>query len=178
MAFFEDAKDRFSTIFGPGTDAPSYEALQRKRQVADALQAQLMGNQPKNWGEGVGGLMQALAYRMMDKSIGKQEGAERSRASEELAGIRGGMGPEGVTAEQLTALSEIVGNPYAEGGTEAIARALMRRNGRAAAGDGSAVRRTCHHERAEHAAAAGKRRPDGRDDAAGDAPGRGRAAAV
>lgn len=124
MAFFPD---KFQSIFGEGAEAPSYEALQRKRKIADALQARAMGQQPQNWGEGVGGLMQALAYRMMDKSIGKKEDAERSRVSEALAGIRGGMGPEGITAEQLTGLGEIAGNPYAEPGTEAIAKALMRR---------------------------------------------------
>lgn len=117
----------FASIFGPGTDAPSYEALKRKREIADALMQSAMGTQPQNWGEGVGGLMKALGYRLMDRNLSKQEGAERQRATDQLAQIRGGMGPEGITEDQLTGLAGITSNPYAPSAVEAIAKSLMRR---------------------------------------------------
>lgn len=117
----------FASIFGPGTDAPSYEALKRKRDIAEALMQSALGTQPQNWGEGVGGLMKALGYRLMDRNLSKQEDAERQRATDQLAQIRGGMGPAGITEDQLTGLAGITSNPYAPSAVEAIAKSLMRR---------------------------------------------------
>jgi hypothetical protein len=76
-----------SFIFGEGTDAPTYESLKRRRQIADLLQLQA-SQTPKNVGEGIGAIGKALLYKMIDKKIGPQEDAERER----IAGLLGGLG--------------------------------------------------------------------------------------
>jgi hypothetical protein len=76
-----------SFIFGKGTDAPTYESLKRRRQIADLLQLQA-SQTPKNVGEGIGAIGKALLYKMIDKKIGPQEDAERER----IAGLLGGLG--------------------------------------------------------------------------------------
>lgn len=81
-------------LFGPGTDAPTYEALKKRREIADLLGSQAVGKAPKDWGEGINMLGQAIASRYIDKKIAPQEQDERSRISELLAG--GGL-PGGFT---------------------------------------------------------------------------------
>lgn len=88
-------KDKFAGIFGPGADAPSYESLQRRREIADALMAQTVQQPYRNWGDGVGQVMKALGARFMDNRIGKQEDAERKGIGEglnsEIARMGGGV---------------------------------------------------------------------------------------
>jgi hypothetical protein len=84
-----------SFIFGPGSESPTYEALRKKREIADLLAQQAIGGEYRNWGDGVGGIMKALGARIMENKLGPQEDAERQRISEILGGLGGGgeMGP-------------------------------------------------------------------------------------
>lgn len=79
-------------IFGPGTDTPTYEALKKRREIADLLGAQAVGGTPQNVGEGIAAVGKALASRFIDKRIGPKEDNERSRITEALAGLGGGFG--------------------------------------------------------------------------------------
>lgn len=85
-----------SFLFGPGTDTPTYESLRKKREIAEMLAQQSIGGEYRNWGDGVGGILKALGYRMMDKKLGPQEDAERARISDLLGGFGGG--PSGPVA--------------------------------------------------------------------------------
>ena len=77
-----------SFIFGGNADAPTYEALQRKRKIADLLAAQSTQRPAQNMGEGIGQMGQMLASILMDKKLGPKEQGERDR----IAGILGGLG--------------------------------------------------------------------------------------
>ena len=79
-----------SFIFGDGTNAPTYEELQRRRAIADAMLAQ--GDMPRSWGEGVNALGQAAAGVFMDRRTGKKEDAERKRAGSAADDVIGRIG--------------------------------------------------------------------------------------
>lgn len=76
-------------IFAPGTEAPSYEALKRRRDIIEALQQRSMA-MPETMGEGFANLAQALAARIMNKRLEPQEEAERQKITEALTGMMGG----------------------------------------------------------------------------------------
>lgn len=90
MNFSDLASKSQSFLFGPGTEAPSYEALKRRREIADLLMKRTMSTQPKNIGEGISMLGQAILARRMDNKLGPQEDAERKSISEALSGLMGG----------------------------------------------------------------------------------------
>lgn len=72
------------------TETPTYEALKRKRAIADMLTMQAVDTSPKTMGEGIASIGQALLARIMEGKLGPQEDAERSRIAELLGGIGGG----------------------------------------------------------------------------------------
>jgi hypothetical protein len=84
-----------SFIFGAGTDTPTYEALRKKREIADLLAKQSMGGEYKNWGDGVGGLLSALGSRIMENKLGPQEDEHRKGIADIIAGLSGGGGAIG-----------------------------------------------------------------------------------
>lgn len=86
-------------IFDANTETP--ESVARKRQIAEALAAGAIGRAPRNVGEGLNAIGQALAFRRMMGQIGKTETAGRESASGAFApiiqalsggGIGGGSG--------------------------------------------------------------------------------------
>jgi hypothetical protein len=79
-------------IFGEGTDVPNYETLKKRRQIADLLAARSMQGTPKNIGEGINSLGQAIAGRVMDRKLVGQEEAAHKSAADIIAGIIGGGG--------------------------------------------------------------------------------------
>lgn len=85
-------------IFGEGTQAPSYEALQKKREIIDALQQQAAAAPlPQNHAEGVTNVARALFGRLGDARLSRKEDAERGRLNESMqsiiASLSGGGGP-------------------------------------------------------------------------------------
>lgn len=91
-------------IFGEGTDAPTYDALKRKREIANLLMAQTMQQPVNNWGDGVGKVLAALGARMMDRRLAGQEKADQDAAGGRLQEIisalggGGGMGLAGMSS--------------------------------------------------------------------------------
>ena len=81
-----------SFIFGGNTGIPTADALKKRRDMADLLAMRGATNQPRNLGEGLASIGQALAYRFADKRLGKQEDSERSKIAEAIAGLGGGYG--------------------------------------------------------------------------------------
>jgi hypothetical protein len=77
--------------------------------------------------EGIDAVGKALISTLADKRLAPQEAAAKQQAIQELAKIQGGMGPEGITQEQMQGLGDIRGNPYAPEGVQGVIGALMRR---------------------------------------------------
>lgn len=87
-----------SFIFGSGAQAPSYEALQKKREIIDALQQQAAAAPlPQSHAEGVTNVIRALAGKWGDARLSRKEDAERGRLNESMqsiiASLSGGGGP-------------------------------------------------------------------------------------
>lgn len=61
-----------SFIFG-GDTGLSYEQLQKRRAVLEAMQERAMGSAPRNVGEGLNAVGQALAYRIQASKLGAAE---------------------------------------------------------------------------------------------------------
>jgi GH24 family phage-related lysozyme (muramidase) len=76
-------------IFG-GDTGISYEQLQRRRKIADAMRARSLSGVPRNVGEGITAISQALAARFMNKKLGRQEAAARQSATDSIAAMLGG----------------------------------------------------------------------------------------
>jgi hypothetical protein len=76
-------------IFG-GDTGISYEQLQRRRKIADALAKQSTSRVPQNVGEGLNAIGQALMARHMDKKLASQESSapERDRCNRGYVGRR------------------------------------------------------------------------------------------
>lgn len=79
-----------SFIFGGDTEM-SYEDLQRKRSRADTIAASLTRT-PKNVGEGLHAIGQALAARGIDRRVQKRQGELDEQWQEQVAGM--GLGPD------------------------------------------------------------------------------------
>jgi hypothetical protein len=82
-------------IFGEGTETPDAQALARKRQIADQLTARSVANTPRNLGEGLTAIGQAIAGRVKDRRLQPKEQAERDRIAAMLSGGGFGMGAGG-----------------------------------------------------------------------------------
>ena len=77
-------------IFG-GKDTPwTYEELQAKRKVADALMAQ-NAKTPTNVGEGLSAIGRALMYRKLDKKATAEESRLRDEFNAKWGSVLGGM---------------------------------------------------------------------------------------
>ena len=76
-------------IFG-GDTGTSYDQLQRKRALADAMLAQSVGSAPDTFGEGLTAIGRALAGKYIDKKIAPGEDAARQAARDALAAALGG----------------------------------------------------------------------------------------
>jgi hypothetical protein len=121
-----------SFIFGPGTDAPTYQSLKKRREIADLLRLQA-SQTPKNVGEGIGAIGKALLSRYTEKELAPQEDAERSRLADLLGGFGGPTGavggaPGGFTGQGYS------GNPATlsasnmpPAGSDAVVQALVSR---------------------------------------------------
>lgn len=72
-------------IFG-GDTGTSYDQLQRKRKIADAMLKQSTSSAPRNVGEGLTAIGQALAGKYLDKKISGKEEAESEAFAASLAG--------------------------------------------------------------------------------------------
>lgn len=77
-------------IFG-GNTGTTYEQLQRQRKVADALKAQSLGRTPRNVGEGLTAIGNALAARAIDKRNDKRADELKSQYGELWGGITGAL---------------------------------------------------------------------------------------
>jgi soluble lytic murein transglycosylase-like protein len=125
-------------IFGEGTDVPTYEALKKRREIADMLMAQSVSGMPRNAGEGLAAVGQALFGAIADRRLRKPEAEERARVAEALAQAMGGgyspaamssrgmspAAPEAPQGPQQGFAVQPTGNPY-----EAMARETAKRNG-------------------------------------------------
>jgi GH24 family phage-related lysozyme (muramidase) len=81
-------------IFG-GDTGISYEQLQRRRKIADALAKQSTSRVPRNIGEGLNAIGQALMARSLNKKLSRQETAARQSATDAIAAMLGGRTPPG-----------------------------------------------------------------------------------
>jgi hypothetical protein len=71
------------------------ETIARKREIAEALAGSAMGRAPKDVGEGLHAVGQALAFRRMMSQIGKSEAAGRESASGAFGPIMAALGGGG-----------------------------------------------------------------------------------
>lgn len=78
-------------IFG-GNTGNTYEGLQRQRKIAESLLAQSSGT-PRNVGEGLTAIGNALAYRAIEKRAAKTEEKLRGEFDTAFSGVFGGGGP-------------------------------------------------------------------------------------
>jgi len=101
-------------IFG-GNTGNTYEGLQRQRKIAESLLAQSSGT-PRNVGEGLTAIGNALAYRAIEKRAAKTEEKLRGEFDTAFSGVFGG----GVQAQQPTYSAPA---PLSEG--EAVANDTM-----------------------------------------------------
>lgn len=77
-------------IFG-GNTGNTYEGLQRQRKIAESLLAQSSGT-PRNVGEGLTAIGNALAYRAIEKRAAKTEEKLRGEFDTAFSGVFGGGG--------------------------------------------------------------------------------------
>lgn len=108
-----------SFLFGAGTDAPTYEALKKKREIIDLLSAQTMaGGEVKNVPDAIGQIGKALIARWGDRRLEKKEDAERERVggsmSEIIASLGGGGGYSGTPS--MSSMGPTAGPMFPEGG--------------------------------------------------------------
>lgn len=110
-------------LFG-GNTGDTYDSLQRRRKIADALAAQVMGQQPKNTMEGVGAVLKGLGAGVARYRTDKAEDAGKSKANELFNSIMGGstaapaygaptasMGMPGASAEMSASQPQRAGAP-------------------------------------------------------------------
>ncbi|WP_420959367.1 hypothetical protein [Brucella sp. IR073] len=76
-----------SFIFGPNQEAKTPEELAKRRAVQDAVARAILGKAPKNVGEGLSQMGQAIAYRMMANKNDAAEKAGRESADKAFGGI-------------------------------------------------------------------------------------------
>lgn len=74
-------------LFGAGTDTPTAAELQRRRQIIDQLQQSSTARTPRNVGEGIAAIGQALAGRIGDRRLAEKENAERTRTGGQFDSI-------------------------------------------------------------------------------------------
>lgn len=81
-------------IFGEGTDAPDAQTLAQRREIVNQLARRSLSNTPRNLGEGLSAIGEALAYRFQDRRLSGLESEERQRIADMLGGMGmgGGMG--------------------------------------------------------------------------------------
>src|SRR5262245_55321140 len=79
-SFIDDLVQAGGYIFGPGTNAPSYEALQRRRQIAAAL-ASRRSKFPTNVGEGLTYFGEQLGDIIAERRTDAAERAYNERAA-------------------------------------------------------------------------------------------------
>lgn len=86
-------------LFGGNTNL-SYDELQQKRKVANALAAQLLGSTPNNTGEGIGAILKGIGVGVANSRTNSAENANRSAATELFNSIIGGTSSAPPTAAQ------------------------------------------------------------------------------
>ena len=94
-----------SFIFG-GDTGLSYEALKKRRELAEAMLAASSGRAPQNVGEGLTAIGNAIGGRIALNRINKQEGTYRQQGIDDATAAYGGFGgfgaASGGTASQPT----------------------------------------------------------------------------
>jgi len=86
-----------SFIFG-GDTGLSYEALKKRRELAEAMLAASSGRAPQNVGEGLTAIGQAIGGRIALNRVNKQEGTYRQRGIDDATAAYGGFGDFGAAA--------------------------------------------------------------------------------
>ena len=114
-----------SFLFGGNGGAPTYEALKRKRELADALMAQ-GARRPQNMWDGIASVSNALAGRYLDNKISPQEDAAKSELADIVAGLNSSS--EFVTPAGRAQAADALGNPFIDDGQEMILREIMKRD--------------------------------------------------
>lgn len=99
-------------IFG-GTTGHTYDDIQRHRKVAQ----QLIAPRPRNVGQGVLSIADALLSRAIEKKADRREGALRDKFNESFKGATG----------QSTAMADLHNNPMASPEHKKILAALMKK---------------------------------------------------
>jgi hypothetical protein len=112
------------------------ESVKRKREIAEALAASAIGRAPKNVGEGLNAIGQALAFRRMMGQIGKAETAGREGASGAFSpiiaalsggGVGGGSGGVPDASVPMDPASARVAQAHSVGGGGDIRQGLIAR---------------------------------------------------
>lgn len=98
-----------------GNTGISYEELQRRRKIADQL-LRGSGSAPRNVGEGLHAIGQAIAGRMMQSRLDKREAAMRDQFNQDFASVAPGGVPKA---------AELAGNPMASPGQKRVLEALL-----------------------------------------------------
>lgn len=87
-------------IFDP-SKGETPESIARKREIAEALAVRSMGNSPRNVGEGLNAIGQALAYRRMIGGVNAAEAAGRQSAAGAFDPIMKALQWSGVSSDDL-----------------------------------------------------------------------------
>jgi hypothetical protein len=123
-------------IFG-GNTGTSYDELQRRRSVRDALTRQLMGEKPKTALEGVGAILKGIGLGVSRYRDDKQM-AEQTQGSVDRynSAIESAFSPQGAGASSPIAQAIMDGKPISGGGNYRDAIASIESAG---SGDYSAI---------------------------------------
>jgi flagellar protein FlgJ len=115
-------------IFGEGTDTPDAQTLAQRREIVNQLARRSLSGTPRNLGEGLSAIGEALAYRFQDGRLSDLEGEERQRIAEMLSGMGmgGGMGAMPGAGSGIVAPGGGAGPSAGAGGrsTAAVANAV------------------------------------------------------
>ena len=102
-------------IFGGDTGIADPQELQRRRAVIDALGQRAASAAPKNVGEGLSAIGQALAYRFGEKRLAKKEAAARKQATDSFGRVTSALlGGQGYASPPMPASVQGVTTPLVQ----------------------------------------------------------------
>lgn len=97
-------------IFGGDTGIQDPQELQRRRAVIDALGERARGAAPRNVGEGLTAIGQALSYRIGEKRLAKKEAGARQQATDQFGRVTSALlGGQGYAAPSVAASTPMQG---------------------------------------------------------------------
>lgn len=121
-------------LFGGNTGISSPQELEKRRAIADALAGSAL-RAPKDVGEGLTAIGQALAFRMMDRRNRKDAAAGQEAGNSAFASLFGGMGGPDTSAPDMAGGTASMPQPPMDMASSRVAQA----HGASAGGGGGDI---------------------------------------